>query len=114
MIYRASRPMLYTLSLIIGLAVMAGTATAYDRHVVLVNNTSKTIVEFYGSNTGTEDWEEDILGTDTLSPGQQVRINFDDGTEYCKFDFKMVFEDESEMIESEFNVCEYGTLTVSD
>ena len=44
-------------------------AAALDRRVEIINNTGFTIVEFYGSNTGSDSWEEDILGTDVLPSG---------------------------------------------
>lgn len=94
-------------------ATMAG-ASAYDRHVVIVNNTSYTIVEFYASSTGVKSWQEDILGSDVLYSGQQVRINIDDGTGYCKYDFKAVYEDGDVSISDGINVCEIGTFTYHD
>ena len=45
--------------------VIAGTAlpaSALDRRVTIMNDTDYTIVRFYGSNKGSESWEEDILG----------------------------------------------------
>ena len=52
-------------------------ASAYDRRVVVVNNTSTAIQEFYASNTGENDWQEDILGQDTLPPGGEMTVNVD-------------------------------------
>ncbi|MFY8123636.1 MAG: hypothetical protein ACOVKB_05305, partial [Silanimonas sp.] len=41
----------------------SGTASAQeDRRVRIINETNHTIVRFFGSNAGTTDWEEDILG----------------------------------------------------
>ncbi len=109
---------LLTLSSLLLVSALSNTAFAapdsYNRHVLLVNNTSKDIVEFYGSNTGTEEWEEDILGVDVLESGEEVEINFDDESGYCKFDFKTVFSDDSEDITEGFNVCDFGTLTLTD
>lgn len=102
---------LSTLLLTIGLS---SSALAYDRHVLVVNNSSNNIIEFYGSNTGTEDWQEDILGVDVLASGEEVEVNFDDDTGYCMFDFNVVFDNETNVIEEQFNVCDLGTLTVTD
>ncbi len=66
------------------LAISVATpASAADRRVRIVNNTGYTIVEFYGSNKGTDSWEEDILGYDVIGPYSALIINFDDGTGYC-------------------------------
>ncbi|MBI1417703.1 MAG: hypothetical protein GC146_10820 [Limimaricola sp.] len=89
------------------------TYAAVDRHVRIVNHTNRTIYRFYGSNVGTNSWEEDILGQDVLLPGQSVNINFNDGSRYCNFDFKIVFADGSSAVESNINVCRVGTYTLS-
>jgi hypothetical protein len=77
------------------------------------NDTNYTIMRFYGSNKGTESWEEDILGRDVLRPGQSVRIDFGDGTDYCKFDFRAVFDDDDILVAKDINVCKIGTYTYS-
>ncbi|KPD13566.1 hypothetical protein [Phaeobacter sp. 11ANDIMAR09] len=92
-------------------STMAMPAAALDRRVTIINDTNFTIVRFYGSNKGTDSWEEDILGRDVLRPGQRVRIDFDDGTGYCKFDFKAVFDDDDVLVANDINVCKIGTYT---
>lgn len=109
--------MIFRRTLVAALAALTITATtaipafAQDRKVRIVNNTNFTIVRFYGSNKGSKSWEEDILGADVLGPGQSVNINFDDGTGYCKFDFKAVFNDGDELVSKNINICEIGTYT---
>lgn len=86
-------------------------AAALDRRVRIVNNTGYTIVEFYGSHTDARTWQEDILGYDVLSPYSSVNINFDDGTGYCIFDFKAVFDTGREAVDYNINICEIATFT---
>lgn len=86
-------------------------ASALDRRVTIVNETGYTIVQFYGSNTGTNDWQEDILGQDVLASGSSVVINFNDASGYCKFDFKAVFDDGDELVRENVNVCEVSSFT---
>ncbi|WP_316355327.1 hypothetical protein [Devosia sp.] len=88
------------------LALTSSAAVALERKVQINNQTSFTIVEFYASNTGTADWQEDILGSDVLPAGGSVVINIDDGSGYCKFDFLAVFDDGDELVSSDNNVCE--------
>jgi hypothetical protein len=78
---------------------------AYDRHVLLVNNSNQTIVEFHASQVGHGTWEEDILGRDVLRPGEQVRIDIDDGTGACHFDFLTVMADHQHIQRHDVNVC---------
>lgn len=86
-------------------------AQALDRRVELINNTGFTIVEFYGSNTGSNSWEEDILGPDVLPSGSSVMINFDDASGYCMFDFRAVFDDGDVLDRGDVNICEIATFT---
>ncbi len=93
------------LALVIGLFAVSE-ASALDRRVRIINETSVEIREFYASNVGTNDWEEDILGNYTLPAGESVVINIDDSTGYCMYDFKAVFADGDELIDNRINVCE--------
>ncbi|MBI1218387.1 MAG: hypothetical protein GC186_07545 [Rhodobacteraceae bacterium] len=88
-------------------------AVAQDRHVKVVNKTGVTMVSLYGSNVGSDSWEEDILGGDELRSGQSVNVNFDDGTGYCKYDLKAVFADGDKVIKRGINVCTVGTWTIN-
>ncbi len=93
------------------LATTAVPASALDRRVKIVNNTSFTIVRFYGSNKGSTSWEEDILGSDVLGPHSSININFNDGSGYCKFDFRAEFDDGDVLVKKNINICEIGTFT---
>ncbi|NIZ62064.1 hypothetical protein DL239_13865 [Sedimentitalea sp. CY04] len=104
-------------NIVTAMAALAVTATsaipafALDRRVRIVNDTGYVLVEFYGSNKGSTSWEEDILGPDVLRSGQSVMVNFDDGTGYCMFDFKAVFDDGDVLTRKGVNICEIGTYT---
>lgn len=86
-------------------------AAAADRVVTIVNRTGVTMVEFYGSNVGTRNWEEDILGRDVLNTGESVDIDFDEGNGACRYDFKAVFADGDTVIEENVDVCRVGRFT---
>jgi hypothetical protein len=88
--------------------------SALDRHVQINNVSSHDIVEFYASNTGTQDWQEDILGSDILPSGSSVMINIDDGTGYCKYDFLAITADGSQAIVPDNNVCELAEFDFTD
>ena len=89
-------------------------ASALDRRVQINNVSSYDIVEFYASNTGTQDWQEDILGENILPSGSSAMVNIDDGTGYCIYDFKVIFEDGDELERFGNNVCELDTFTYYD
>ncbi|WEK52264.1 MAG: hypothetical protein P0Y66_09980 [Candidatus Kaistia colombiensis] len=94
--------------------VLAGTASAENRKVKIINETGSDLNEFYASNVGSKDWEEDILGDDVVPAGGSVTINMDDGSGYCKFDFKGVFVDSSEVVEEGIDVCEVGVVRFTE
>ena len=86
-------------------------AAAENRWVTINNNTGYDIVRFYGSQRDAKTWQEDILGKRILPSGSSININFDDGTGYCIFDFKAVFEDDDVLIRKGVNVCEISDFT---
>lgn len=99
-------------ALIAALSAVAQPAMAQeDRKVEIVNKTGVTMQRFYGSNKKSDSWEEDILGDDVLRSGESVVIDFDDGTGYCVFDFRAIFEDGDELVDEGINVCETGKFT---
>lgn len=78
----------------------------YDRRVRIHNETGWTMLRFYASDSRKTDWEEDILGDDVLANGDSVRINIDDGSGACIYDFKAEFTNGQELIRYRVNVCE--------
>ena len=93
-------------------ALLASTlgASALDRHVRIINDTGVEMREFYASNVGTNNWEEDILGRQTLPSGSSVNINIDDGKGYCMYDFRAVFADGDVLVRKRVNVCKIGSF----
>ncbi len=94
------------------LAVSAiSAASAANRHVDITNATGMTMAEFYASATNADDWEEDILGSDTLADGEVFDVDIDDGTGACKFDFKAVFTDGTSHVRRSVDVCSISKFT---
>ncbi|RDE08111.1 hypothetical protein [Pelagibacterium lacus] len=96
------------------LVATAAHAQNYNRRVKIENYTSKTMMYFYASNVDRTTWEEDILGSSVVASGHSVMINIDDGSGYCRFDFRAIFADGSEAVRSGVNVCEVGVYTYYD
>ena len=104
-------------AIVMAAAGWAGSAQATcndgrDRNVQVINDTSTTLRELYGSNSGRDSWEEDVLGADVLRPRASVRVNWDDGTCACIFDFKAVYADGTETIRRRFNVSTESTRRI--
>lgn len=99
------------IALAIAVAGACGHASAADRKVTIKNATKHSMTEFYASTTGTDEWEEDILGADELAAGEEIEIDIDDGSGKCKFDFQGVFDDGDKVVKKNINVCTVGTFT---
>jgi hypothetical protein len=89
----------------VSLFALASGASAENRRVWLLNDTSFTVVKFHASNTSRTKWEEDILGFSTIESGVGVRVNIDDNTGACRFDTKVVFEGGSTKVSNDVDVC---------
>lgn len=72
----------------------------------LTNRQSRSIHYFYASPTSVDSWEEDILGSDVLSPDETMRVSIDDGRASCTYDFKAVFSDGSTSTHYGINICD--------
>lgn len=97
------------------LLVSFATAAVADanKKVKIINETRHTMVQFHASRVGTKDWEEDILGQDTLPVGGTVTVNF--GTdEYCLYDFLGIFDDGDKVEKYRINVCEIGSFRFTE
>lgn len=86
-------------------AAVSAHAVSQDRRVTIINDTGVTMTRFYASNVDANSWQEDILGREVLRSGRSVRINIDDGTGACVFDFKAVFADGDVLVRENINVC---------
>lgn len=85
---------------------------SYDRNVLVNNQTGETVWRLYGSRSTTNSWEEDILGANVLPNGQSVRVNFNDGTGSCVFDFRFELRSGRVIEDYGINVCQVASYTV--
>src|SRR5271154_6223946 len=92
-------------------AGITGANAAADRHVTIDNKTDSALVHFYASNVNQNYWHDDLLGDETIDPNYHWRLNIDDGTGACMFDFKAVFDDGTSLVRRSVNVCKVGTFT---
>jgi hypothetical protein len=99
---------------VLAAACIAGPAVAdANKKVKIINETRHSMVQFHASRVGTNDWEEDILGRDTLTMGSSVVVNF--GTsDYCLYDFLGVFDDGDKVEKHRINVCEIDTFRFTE
>ena len=89
-------------------------AHAADVKFDLVNNSARAVKNFYTSSADTTDWQEDVLGEDTIAPGATDTITITTAGDQCLYDMRFIMEDDAELIEKGIDVCKLNTYTLSD
>jgi len=95
-------------------SALVSPAEALDRRIRIVNASSHDIVAFHGVSVDTREWHDSLLGDDILPAGGTVVLNFDDGSGYCRYRFRAVFDDGQALEKTSVNVCEVGTYRYTD
>ena len=88
------------------------TAVQNKQDFTLHNETGLEIKEVYVSPTEAEDWEEDILGTDTLATGESVDISFTRRHEDM-WDIKVVFRNGKANTWNKLKLSQITDVTIS-
>ena len=99
------------------ISLLRTSAGAYDRHVVIINQTSYDMVGFYASNVDRNRWGKNVLWYNNISPLQPrqiLNVDVDDGTGHCIYDFKAAFENGSAAVRRRLDVCHTNSWTVID
>jgi hypothetical protein len=78
----------------------------------LINKTGVTITELYVSPTSVDDWEEDVLGRDVLKHGERIDIKFSRSENTCRWDLKMVDEDDDEGVWKNLDLCKINEIEI--
>jgi hypothetical protein len=78
----------------------------------LVNKTGYAIDEVYVAPSNSDDWEDDILGRDTLPTGQTVHIRFDRANKTCKWDLMVVYTDKETAEWEGFDLCTTSKIII--
>jgi hypothetical protein len=78
----------------------------------LHNETGLEITEVYVSPTAADNWEEDVLGQDTLESGNSVDITFTRRHEES-WDIKVVFRNGKSNVWTKFNLSQITDVTIS-
>ena len=99
---------------VFALAVMLAPLVAAQgkQDFTLVNKSGLAINELHVSKASTDDWEEDILGQDTLPNGESLDITFTPKERAAKWDIKIVDEKGKEHKYYNLNLLEISEITV--
>ena len=97
-----------------GALAFAAGAQAADIKFDLVNNSARAIANFYTSPADATDWQEDVLGEDTIAPGATDTITITTDGDQCLYDMRFIMEDKAELIQKGIDVCKLNSFTLSD
>jgi hypothetical protein len=79
----------------------------------LINKTGYELKALYVSPSKADDWQEDILGQDTLADGQAVNIHFNPKVSTCNWDLKVVYsDDDSSAVWQKIDLCTVEKITI--
>lgn len=98
------------------LGLWATAASAGQQDFTLHNQTGVEIYELYVSPTKAEEWEEDVLGRDTLPSGESLHIQFERQESARRWDIRVVDSegDSLEWYDFDLSVISEITLYFSD
>lgn len=77
----------------------------------IINQTDFEIVAFFGVHKDSDGWGEDMLAGQPIAGGVSQVISFEDGSGYCIYSFKAVFDDGEELVSDDINVCDLPSFT---
>lgn len=100
----------------LGIIALFITASAFARtgkhSFILHNLTGVEINSLYVSPHDSKDWEDDILGRDTLPSGESLKIIFDDRENSAKWDLKITDQNKNALEWENLNLSEISELTL--
>lgn len=104
----------YAAILVFALVLLAGAgiAAAGTQDFTLVNKTGVDIAELYIAPSASEDWEEDVLGTDILKDGASVEITFSPKLKAKTWDLMVVDGEGDEITWTALELNEITTITL--
>ncbi len=85
------------------------------KSVIVTNNTSFTITEFYASPSVNTSWDgsSNLIAGQTIAPGQTTTITIADGIDHCHYDLMGILYGSAEhAYQYEVNACAGGSWTV--
>jgi hypothetical protein len=106
-----------SITLLAALSVVATPAIAGDgknRRVTIRNVSSQAIYSLYASPISSKSWEEDMLGSNTISAGASQTANIDNGSSECAYDLKVKMANGREFTHRQVNVCAASTWVIGD
>jgi hypothetical protein len=90
----------------------APAAAEGQQDFTLHNKTGVVIDKLFVSPSDKDDWQEDVLGQDTLADGQSVEIKFHPKEKAAKWDIKVVDSEDNSIEWHDLNLMEISEVTL--
>ena len=94
------------------LAASASLARAGNQDFRLVNNSGRQVDGVFVSRVTTDNWEEDVLGRNTLPMGRAVNIRFNGNSSACNWDMLVKYHGGGQDAWRNLNLCNIRTITL--
>lgn len=78
----------------------------------LVNRTGYQIDEVYVGPVSQSHWDEDVMGKDAIAHGETADITFNGGSNACKWDIRVVYNDGDASEFRSVNLCNVSRVTL--
>ncbi len=101
----------FSVFVVLGLAV--GPAFAANKSVIVINESSHTILQVQATNSGDENWGENLI-SDTIPPGSQEEVDLEDGATTCIYDIRVLQRGGFSAEDFKINACKVESWTVTD
>ena len=101
------------MALVLAAAAWTAPAQAGTQDFTVLNNTGYPIEQLHVSASAKDEWEEDVLGADTLPDGERTRIRFTSDEDACLWDLKVTYEDGETAAWQGIDLCEVSVVALS-
>ena len=105
---------MFAISLGVLASLLAATAFALagKQDFVVHNQTGVEIHELYVSPHSSDDWEDNVLGRDSLPDGESVKITFEDRDKHVHWDLKVTDKEGNSLEWYDLNLIEISEVTL--
>lgn len=98
---------------VLAMFITAGAlARAGKQDFLLHNSTGVEIRELYVSPTSADEWQEDVLGVDTLPDGESIKVTFEDREKTVHWDLKVTDGKGNSIEWRDLNLIEISEVTL--
>ncbi|GAA0737912.1 hypothetical protein CA233_12000 [Sphingomonas sp. ABOLD] len=108
------------LALIVSAAILAaaGPALADEWDFMLTNATGKLITKIEVAPAGSGSWVDNKVDAELnkdgkVKPGARTTVHFEKAASACKFDLRATFEDKTDAVWPNINLCDNSYVTVA-